>query len=77
MNGFDESFAIVESDEAVTLSDLAAICGEVTASEWEQLGLTDYNPQRTLTRLECAVVIDAKADPFNKMDVNIKGEYIR
>ena len=76
-NGYDESVAIIESDREVALSDLAAICGEVTESEWEQLGLTDYNPQRTLTRLECAVVIDAKADPFNKLDVNIKGEYIR
>ena len=41
---------------------------------WEKLGLEDYDSDRTLTRLEAAVVIDAVVDPFRMFSVNYEGE---
>ena len=35
--------------------------------------LPDYAPARALTRLECARLIDAVADPFHTIDVDIHG----
>lgn len=35
--------------------------------------LADYDPARPLTRLECALLIDAVADPFHRIDVDIHG----
>lgn len=61
----------------VTLSDLASFCGEITAEQWAEWGLENYDPQRELTRLECAVVLDARLKPFDTQKINIKGEFIR
>lgn len=57
-----------------TLLDLQLEFGEISPQDWEALGLTNYKPNRPLTRLECAVVIDARLNPFLK-DVNLNGEY--
>lgn len=61
----------------VTLQDLMMFCGEITENEWSAWGLSDYNTEREITRLECAVVLDARINPFGEKDVNINGEYIR
>ena len=44
---------------------------------WEKLMLNDYNPDRNITRLEAAVVVDALIDPFNMRNVDYNGNYRR
>lgn len=61
----------------VTLRDLASFCGDITAEQWAEWGLSDYDPARELTRLECAVVLDARLKPFDNQNVNIKGGFLR
>ena len=40
---------------------------------WEKLGLENYDPDRVITRLEAAVVIDSVVDPFRMFAVNYNG----
>ena len=40
---------------------------------WEKMGLKNYDPDRVVTRLEAAVVIDAVVDPFRMFSVNYDG----
>jgi len=40
---------------------------------WSELGLSDFDPRRTATRLEAAVVIDALFDPFTLFEVDHQG----
>lgn len=47
------------------------------ADWWKQLGLNDFNAERTATRLEAAVVIDAAFDPFGMFEVDYKGYFTR
>ena len=44
---------------------------------WNQLGLNDFSAERTATRLEAAVVIDAAFDPFGMFEVDYKGYFTR
>lgn len=44
---------------------------------WNETGLGEYTPERPLTRLECAVVIDAALAPFDRIEVDIQGNFIR
>ena len=44
---------------------------------WNQLSLNDFNAERTATRLEAAVVIDAAFDPFGMFEVDYKGYFTR
>jgi hypothetical protein len=46
-------------------------------SWWSTIGLTDYDPDRTITRLEAAVTINAAIDPFNMYDVGYDGNILR
>ena len=39
--------------------------------------LSGDDPARPLTRLECALLIDAVADPFHAAEVDIYGNYKR
>ena len=42
---------------------------------WEQeLGLSDFNEGRVVTRLETAVLVDKTVDPFNMFGVNYNGD---
>ena len=43
---------------------------------WSQLGLSDYNPDRNITRLEAAVAVDATMDPFFMFMVDYEGSVI-
>lgn len=45
----------------------------IADSWWNSLGLENYDPDRTVTRLEAAVVIDATIDPFGMFGVDFKG----
>lgn len=65
-----------ESQNLVTLNELQPKIGKVSAEEWEALGLSNYHAERPLTRLECAVVIDARLKPFDQ-DVDLNGNLIR
>ena len=40
---------------------------------WIDLGLLDFYPERTITRLEAAVLIDRYINPFKLFDVNYNG----
>lgn len=44
---------------------------------WEKLGLEDYDAERTVNRLEAAVVIDAAFDPFGMFEVDYEGNVRR
>ncbi len=65
-----------ECQAPATLKDLEAKVGRLTKEEWQVLGLEEYNPERPLTRLECAVVIDALLNPFEK-PVDLNGNLIQ
>lgn len=59
---------------------ISALGGNVMPSAadwWSSLGLTDFNADRTATRLEAAVVIDAAFNPFNMYEVDYDGEFLR
>ncbi len=43
---------------------------------WTALGLDAYDPSRTVTRLEAAVVIDAAFKPFEMFDVDYEGAFV-
>lgn len=44
---------------------------------WADLGLEDFNEDRTITRLEAAVVIDYVFCPFSMFEVNYQGNFKR
>ena len=47
------------------------------AQWWERLGLMDYDPQRSVLRLEAAVVVDAAFNPFGYFKVDYNGNFTR
>lgn len=59
------------------LLDLARMLGaripDSAGEWWSELGLSDFDPRRTATRLEAAVVIDALFDPFTLFEVDHQG----
>lgn len=73
-------------------SDTTSVCGRsLTAMLSEALGsdataavgenaaalLEEYDVERPLTRLECALLIDAVADPFHRFEVAVDGRFLR
>ena len=48
-----------------------------TSDWWTSLGLTNYDSDRNITRLEAAVVVDAIIDPFNMLGVDYNGNFRR
>lgn len=44
---------------------------------WSDLGLSDYDYDRNITRLEAAVIVDATIDPFYLLDVDYNGDFCR
>ena len=50
----------------------ASVPGDVK-SWWEHLGLVNFRPDRTATRLEASVVLDALFDPFVMFPVDLNG----
>ncbi len=49
-------------------------CGETDRTARRLIG--HYDPQKTLTRLECALLIDAVADPFHRLEVDLEGRIV-
>lgn len=50
----------------------------VVQKEWvTNLGFTNFDPDRLITRLELAVLLDEYADPFNLQKVDVKGSFIK
>lgn len=80
------AYVVMSGAEPVTPTNLAQLISTIEGRNaknadklsdvWTSLGLTDYDENRPLTRLECAVVIDAVCDPFNKIQVDVNGNYI-
>lgn len=44
---------------------------------WSGLGMSDYDYDRNITRLEAAVIVDATIDPFHLLDVDYNGDFCR
>ena len=44
---------------------------------WSGLGLSDYDYDRNITRLEAAVIVDETIDPFNLLNVDYNGDFCR
>lgn len=44
---------------------------------WDKLGLLGYDPDRTVLRMEAAVVVDAAFDPFGLFEVNYDGNFLK
>lgn len=74
LHSFDAEIPHIAEQRNVTLQDLIEH-GSVTAEQWAEWGLENFDPQRDATRLECAVVIDKVLNPFAK-GVTINGEFI-
>lgn len=75
---FDGHLPLTEGPMKVgQLLDLARMLGaripDSAGEWWSELGLSDFNPRRTATRLEAAVVIDALFDPFTLFEVDHQG----
>lgn len=41
---------------------------------WEELSLTDFDPERNITRGELAVLFDHAANPFDRVEIDIDGQ---
>ena len=74
LHSFDAEIPHIAEQRNVTVQDLIEH-GSVTAEQWAEWGLENFDPQRDATRLECAVVIDKVLNPFAK-GVTINGEFI-
>jgi hypothetical protein len=46
-------------------------------SWWNDLGLSNFDASRVVTRLEAAVVMDAAFDPFGMFGVDYNGNFTR
>lgn len=80
---------VKDSENSVTVVSLSNIISGITSQgtpmevenkineEWEKMELKNFNRNRALTRLECAVIIDRFADPFNNVAVDIYGNFIK
>lgn len=44
---------------------------------WDKLGLLGYDPDRTVLRMEAAVVVYAAFDPFGLFEVNYDGNFLK
>jgi hypothetical protein len=44
---------------------------------WGNFHLKDYAPTRPIKRLEIAILLDDLFDPFNNMDVDLKGHFVK
>lgn len=67
--------------ESVTIGELLDFIDKIAQIDvkheelWLSLGLSDYNSNRTVTRLEAAVVIDRLLDVFTSQKIDFEGRY--
>lgn len=52
------------------------ISPELASNLWKTVGLTNYNPDRIISRKEFAILLDTIIDPFNSEPIDITGEII-
>ena len=74
LHSFDAAIPHIAEERNVTVQDIIDH-GTVTAEQWAEWGLENFDPTRDATRLECAVVIDKVLNPFAK-GVTINGDFI-
>lgn len=74
LNAYDSNISHIADERNTTLGDIISY-GNVTAAQWEEWGLTNFDPSRDATRLECAVVIDNIINPFDR-GVTLNGEFL-
>ena len=74
LHSFDAAIPHIAEERNVTVQDIIDH-GSVTAEQWAEWGLENFDPTRDATRLECAVVIDKVLNPFAK-GVTINGDFI-
>ena len=67
--------ALSEEPAPVCGASLAAMLAEAVACDAAQIEALVGDMQHPLTRLECAVAVDAVADPFHAVPVDICGRY--
>ena len=68
---------VVTVDKLVgMLRRLGVYVPENAESWWAQYGLEDYNPERPVTRLEAAVLIDSLFHPFENFKVDYEGNVL-
>ena len=65
LHSFDAAIPHIAEERNVTVQDIIDH-GSVTAEQWAEWGLENFDPTRDATRLECAVVIDKVLNPFAK-----------
>lgn len=64
--------------EFANMLRMMGVCLPATLGEWwSGLGLSDYDYDRNITRLEAAVVVDSTIDPFNLLNVDYNGVFCR
>lgn len=73
------------SAEQVTVGQAVELINGVAAKEgmelrveeanWSQWGLTNFTPNRSVSRLEFAVAVDAVLNPFERMPVDVTGSF--
>ena len=91
MQGHSSDEVIEHSDANVTIAELFGILSRFSTTHlsaclpndteeqkawWESIGLEDFSCDRSVTRLEAAVVIDVALDPFSHMEVDYNGNFI-
>jgi hypothetical protein len=59
-----------------TITDPATLAQKAGAG-WAAWGLQDFNTGRPITRCELAVLLDKTVDPFNLIQTDLKGFYIK
>lgn len=63
---------VAQAAQYFTGRDNEGLLAEI-AARWSDLGLDGYDPERALTRLEAAVLVDAFIDPFSRWEVDLTG----
>lgn len=76
------SVALSAIGDPVTGERLAVMLGEALGDETARSvhriaaeAIPSYDPARQLTRLECAQIIDAAADPFHSVEIDLHGNF--
>ena len=73
----DKALTIKQATDLLEyIADTENINRKITSREWSELGLTEYNPTRPITRGEMAVIIDYILDPFHNLQVDIFGNFL-
>lgn len=81
--GLSECYAQIEPLEdssMTTVASLESMVGKIAINAdvraaWDRLDLGEFDVDRALTRIECALLIDDILDPFTTIEIDIYGNY--